>query len=108
MHAETDLVFIDTSHLMYPHVVGATKYKGVNVLLMKTKEWSDKKQVAKMEAFLAKEFEFTSEKKEMYFYFLRRGKVQNILFDKNLAECIFKIVNNKYILNKFRGCNFSW
>jgi hypothetical protein len=108
MQIEIDLVFIDTSDLLYPNVIGATKYKGVNILLMKTKEWSDKKQVAKMKAFLAKEFEFTNQKKEMYFYFLRRGDASVLLLDKTFSESTFKIANDKYILNKFRGCNFSW
>lgn len=30
---ETDLVFIDTNDLLYPNIIGASKYKGVNILL---------------------------------------------------------------------------
>lgn len=105
MQMETDLVFIDTSHLMYPNVVGATKYGGANILLMKPEEWNQKLK-PKMEAFLAKEFEISNKKKEMYFYLLRVGKTEQFIHAGSIS--VFKIIENRYALQKFRSCNSSW
>lgn len=75
---------------------------------MKTQDWNAREQVKKMEAFLTKEFKITNEKKEMYFYFLRSGDIMEGLFDKGLSEGVFKIVNDKYVLQKMRKCNSVW